>query len=178
MTPRVVGLDISLTASGIASSTGWAETVGAGGITKLPVWDRRDALVGLAGEICALVKQPDLAVLEANAAAAAYGGASERAGLWWLVVDRLRMAGVPVAAVTPGQLKLYALGKGSGTKGAVIEAVTRRWPEFRTGGDDDLCDAVVLCAMGLDHLGAPLAPMPRPHRAALDKVAWPEAVTT
>lgn len=173
-TPRVVGLDLSLTATGIASTLGWCGLVGATDITKLPVWLRSDALDELAEQVALQIGRPDLVVAEQVAAARAYGGASERAGLFWAITRRLRARNIPFAEVPPSVLKTYALGKGQGTKGAIVDAVARRWPAYDTHGDDNLCDAVVLAAMGADHLGQPIAAMPAAHRRALGKVTWPE----
>lgn len=176
MNPRVIGIDPSLTATAVVSTLGWCELVGIDGVTKLPVWDRADAITALARQIVDLVDGADLVVIEQVAAAKAYGGASERAGLFWEIARLLRAREIPFVEVTPAHLKTYATGKGQCPKGAVIAAVTRRWPQYETSGDDNLCDAVTLCALGADWLGAPLAKMPATHRAALDKVAWPELV--
>lgn len=174
MTPRICGLDISLTATGIADNTGRTATEGVDGVTKLPLHDRARSIEMLAHDVLVHVGAPSLVVVEQTAFSKAYGGAAERAGLWWLIVTLLRSNRVPVAEVKATTLKRYALGRGSGGKGAVIEAVTRRFPRYETGGDDNVCDAIVLAAMGADHLGCPLASMPASHRAALDAVAWPE----
>lgn len=171
---NVCGLDLSLTASGIASAAGWCELVGEDGITTFDLPDRAAGLVRLGTRIVEFARTADLVVLERPAAAKAYGGASERAGLFWLIVVRLRSLDIAVAEVPPSVLKTYATGKGSGPKGAVIDAVARRWPGFDTGGNDNLADAVVLAAMGADQYGCPLAEVPKTHRAALAKVTWPE----
>lgn len=175
--PRVMGLDLSLTGAAVASSLGWCELVGLGGVTTLDLPARIDALRELCWRILDLIGTPDLAVAEQIAYSRTGGGAAERAWLWFEVTGHLIDRGVDVATVTTGTLKRYATGtgqkKGANTKGAVIDAVARRWSKFETGGNDNLCDAVVLAAMGADHLGHPLAPMPKTHRAAL-AVAWPE----
>lgn len=120
---------------------------------------------------------PDLAVIEAPAYSRTGGGSHERSGLWWRVVRRLLAQGVPVVEVAPTQRCRYATGKGSATKGAVVDAVARRWPQYQTGGNDNACDAVVLAAMGADHLGHPTAIVPATHRTALDRMTWPEEVS-
>jgi len=178
-TPRIVGADISLTGTGLADNHGWCHRVGRTGILKLHLHERADALLDLADTIITgiLNPMPALLVVEQPALSKAYGGANERAGLWWRIVHLARAANVPVAEVTPTALKRYALGRAGGAasgKGAVIEAVTRRFPQYETGGDDNLADAVVLAAMGADYLGCPLAAMPSTHRAALGSVRWPE----
>jgi hypothetical protein len=184
MSPRVIGLDPSLTGTGIASSLGWCERVGMTGVTTLKLPERVTALHGVRRQVLDLIgTDVDLAVIEqiAYSRGATSGGAAERAWLWHEVVAHLLGNGVPVATVTTGTLKRYATGtgtkKGASTKGAVIDAVARRWPAYETGGDDNLCDAVVLTAMGADHLGHALTPMPKTHRTALDIVEWPEVIT-
>lgn len=184
---RVVGIDTSLTATGIASSLGWCRLVGyndwcqSAGInpkkqtvTKLPHSQRIQALSWLAKEIVFEVGAPDMAVIETPAYAQSGGGAHERGFLWWDIYRRLANRDVPIALMTPNQRMLYATGKGSGGKGGVIDAVARRWPTFETGGNDNLADAVTLMAAGTDALGYPLAAMPQANRAALNAIAWPE----
>lgn len=170
---NVLGLDLSLTASGIASSTGWCKTVGRDGITTLPLRDRVEAVGNLADGIYGMATGHDLIVVEKPAFSRAGGGAVERHALWWLVVEQLLANGYPVAEVGPNSRALYATGKGNAGKNAVVDAVARRLPGFATGGDDNLCDAVILAAMGADHLGWPLAVMPAAHRKALSAVKWP-----
>lgn len=61
----------------------------------------------------------------------------------------------------------------SRSKDPGITAVSRRWPDWTTEGNDNAADAVVLMAAGRDWLGAPITDMPKTHRAALDKAVWP-----
>jgi Holliday junction resolvasome RuvABC endonuclease subunit len=173
--PRVYGLDISLTATGIASSLGWCDAIGEDGITTLPLRHRDSAIHELADRIITTISPyVDLVVIEAPAFSRRGGGAHERAGLWWRIVHYLHSRGVPVAEVLPNLRSIYATGKGQAAKTQVVEAVTRRWPAWQTAGDDNAADAVTLMALGMDHLGAALCPMPAKNRTALDKVAWPE----
>lgn len=176
--PRVIGLDISLTGTGIASSNGWTERLGRDGITNLPLDQRAGAIVDLANRILGTVAYPHLVVIEAAAYSRSGGGVDERGGLRWRVIHGLATRGVPMAEVSATCLKRYALGKGVGSKTAICVAVSRRFPTWAAGinGDDDnLADAVMLMAAGRDALGHPLAPMPATHRKALDAVTWPEA---
>jgi crossover junction endodeoxyribonuclease RuvC len=178
VTVTVVGIDPSLTATGIVSTAGWCRTVGRPGITTLPLAERLAAIDSLVGDIRLQVAYPDLAVIEQPAFSRTGGGAVERHALWWLLVRALHRNAVPVAVAVPGAVKRYATGKGGAPKGAVIDAVARRFPQYATGGDDNCADALVLAAMGADHLGHPLTPMPATHRAALDGVQWPDNLET
>jgi crossover junction endodeoxyribonuclease RuvC len=175
-TARVVGIDPSLTGTGIATTLGYCYKVGRDGVTKLPLDERLAAVDELADQIVRHVGQPELVVIEEPAFSRAAGGAMERHALWWLVVRKLRSNGLAVAVAPISTRMRYATGKGSATKSAVVDAVARRLPLFATGGDEDLADAAVLCAMGADRLGEPLAALPATHRAALDAVKWPKPV--
>lgn len=176
--PAVIGLDISLKATGIASSRGWAQTFGMAEVTKMKLTDRVAALDKLTARILEMAGQPALVVVEVPAFSRAGGGAMERAALWWLVVRSILGRQIPLAAVHNNTRMRYATGKGRANKSAIVDAVARRFPRFITGGDDNLADAVILAAMGADWLGHPLASLPKTHRAALDAVTWPDREDT
>ena len=174
----VVGIDPSVTATGLADDRCACHLIGRKGITTLPVVDRLKALKDLRNDIINWTCQraPDLVVIELPAFSRAGGGAMERHWLYLAIVDRLLARGIPVAEVYARTRMAYATGKGAASKTAIVDAVARRFPDYDTGGDDNICDAIILCAMGADHLGEPFAPMPANHRAALAKVAWPNLI--
>lgn len=168
----VRGLDVSLTKTGIASSAGWCHVVGMGGITKMALVDKVAAIAALKLEICGFIGHPELLVVEKWAISRLAGGVVERANLQWEIMQYCVQHQIPVLEVSTSQLKIFATGK-QGDKGAVIAAVTRRWPQFDTGGDDNACDAIVLCAIGKHMLRDPLAPMPVSHTRALEGLILP-----
>jgi len=172
----VRGIDLSLTATGLASSLGWCTTVGCDGITALPLRERVLALHKLKAELLEAIGDPGLVCIETPALSKARGGVFERGWLWFAVVSALTARDIPVIGVGTGQLKKYATGDGQANKGKVMVAVTRRWPQFETGGDDNMADAAVPAAIGADLLGEPLAEMPATHRAALTKLDLPEGL--
>src|SRR5690606_27950883 len=139
------------------------------------LWHRAQRLQRITGAVLNAVGTPDLVVVEGPSHGhARQGGQHDRAGLWWLIVEALAaVQEVPVAEVPPATLKRYATGKGNADKDSVLLAVARRWPHVEIVGNDT-ADALALAAMGADHLGQPIAAMPATHRAALDKVDWPE----
>lgn len=163
-TPRVIGLDLSITATGIAWPTGTTYT----GSTRLTgdarlVFIRNEIRRAVHGQGIALVVIEDLPT---HAKAAGITGMVHGA-----VRTELLDAGVPYALITPASLKKYATGKGNAGKPEMaVAAFKRAAKEF---GDDNQCDAWWLWAAGLDHLGHPITPMPASHRAALDAVTWP-----
>lgn len=174
MTPTVIGLDLSLTGTGIAyrdASTGTVKTRTADGDRRLLTIAEaiRIAVGGDTGPGPAV----DLAVLEdlpKHAMAAGITGMVH--GIARAV---LLEAAVPYALVAPATLKAYATGRGAGDKtGMAMAAYKRAGVEF---GDDNQCDAWWLRAAGLDWLGVPEVALPQAQRDRLLKAKWPSAVT-
>lgn len=179
-TPVVVGIDPSLTGTGIASSNGWVDVIGYKrarakdpGITQLPHSERIAAMRSLLGQVLTTIGTPTLAVLELPAVSRSGGGAHERGWFWWQLYNDLTRHEIPVGLLAPNARALYATGKGTAAKGAVIDAVTRRFPAWTTEGNDNAADAVALMAASRDWLGHPITDLPKTHRAALDKATWP-----
>jgi crossover junction endodeoxyribonuclease RuvC len=172
-TPGVLGVDLSLTGTGLANSLGWSATL------KPPAKLRDVARIEWIRNAIVLdhLTGVDLVVIEGpsyGSARQAQSGHHERAGLWWVVVRSLWRRGVSYAVVSPKGRAKYATGNGNAGKDDVIREVTRRFDWFE--GDNNQADALVLAAMGADHLGVPMVTMPQIHRVALDAVAWPEMV--
>lgn len=175
--PTVIGLDTSLTATGIASSNGWCTVTGwtdkKRPITKMAHTERLAAMEQVRSDVIRHIGQPDLAVLETPALSRSGGGGHERGWLWWELYSHLIAHNIPVGLMSTNQRMLYATGKGTATKNLIVDAVARRWPTWPTDGDDNAADAVVLMAAGRDWLGHPITPMPQANRAAVLKATWP-----
>lgn len=175
MQPRVIGLDLSLTATGLALYDGARATITTG--PGQHIEDQHDRIAYIADEVtertwAGTSSGPVLAVLEGPSYGSTGAHTWDRAGLWWLTYHHLHGFAVPVAVVPPSTLKRYATGKGAATKADMRMALFQR-----TGldvRDDNQVDAWWLRAMGLDHLGCPVVEVPKTHRAALEKVEWPE----
>lgn len=179
--PVVVGLDLSLTGTGLATNTGLVGCIGNKGKKDATYSEREMRIRGLAGQIVkwvdALETTPVLCVIEGPSYGSVSGHQWDRAGLWWRVVGALYDAACPVVVVAPSTRAMYATGKGNAGKAQIVEAVTRRWgtvwPDL---GSDDVADACVLAAMGSQAIGEPLAPMPQTHSRAIASVVWPWVV--
>lgn len=187
----VVGLDLSLTATGmaIANKNGAAcrrvkskapPTERGPKGKKLPatLGQRRHRLHKLAGEIERTVlpigggRLPDLIVVEQPAYSQTQGSQHDRSGLWWLVIERLWARNCRVVEVAPTQVKKYATGKGTASKEEVLAAVVRRYNSVDVA-DDNEADALVCAAMGARHMGYPLEEsLPAKNLEALGAVRW------
>lgn len=173
---RVLGLDLSLTATGLAliDTPGgavvdtWTHGTKPGSTT---LGGRLYRLADIVHQITCL-DDVELAVVEGpSLGQRAQAGTFERAGLWWLAIAGLIERGVRVVEVPPSTLKRYATGKGNASKDAVLLAVARRYPHVDVQSNDE-ADALVLAAMGARHLGSPIDDLPKAHLAAMDAVAW------
>jgi hypothetical protein len=171
--PKVVGLDLSITATGIADTDGHTRTVGGPsklGDQRLPVI--LDAVIDTLYEDGANSwRHHPLFVIEDLPTHA--HGAGVTALVHGAVRCHLQRTGDPYVLVPPASLKKYATGKGNAGKPDMAVALYKR-----TGlelGDDNQVDAWWLRAMGLDHLGHPAVDLPADQRAALDRITWPRA---
>lgn len=172
--PLVVGLDLSLASTGIAHAT-------TAGIVTDTILSKGMGtgiirLRNIARTVRDHTRTADLVVLEGPSYGSKDAGFHERAGLHWMVLERLHLDGRTVVQVAPAVLKKYATGKGSHPglgKGPMIDAASRRYPNVEHGGDNNQVDALWLAAMGLDHLTGQHT-VPQAHRAVLASVPWPE----
>lgn len=183
-TPVVVGLDLSLTGTGIAvghaGETPRVATVGTKGAASAPLRDRVERLrridAGIRGYLeewlwAGQLPVPALIVVEGPTYGTGTGHQHDRSGLWWLVVDRFHHR-YDVAEVAPTSRAKYAAGRGNASKDEVLAAVVRRYPAVPVGNNNE-ADATVLHAMGSRHLGHPIDNPPATHLKAMDAVHWP-----
>jgi crossover junction endodeoxyribonuclease RuvC len=184
-TPLVIGLDLSLTGTGIASSAGWVGTITSKGKADATLDHRHSRLHNLRLDIALHIPsghtRPALIVVEAPAYDSRTGHQHDRSGLWWLVVDWLSNSeladgwGYRVVEITTGGVKKYATGKGNASKDQVLAAVVRRYPTIEVRNNNE-ADALVLAAMGARALGHPIDDLPKLNLEAMAAVAWPEPV--
>lgn len=169
---KIVGLDLSISATGIALRDGTVRTVGGkaalGDYRLLLVEDAlMDALWGVVGEPA--WDPVDLLVVEGPVARSATAYIS---GQLHGIMKRLCLRNkVPFVVVPPATLKAYATGKGNADKTAMAVAALKR--SGREFADDNQTDASWLRWAALDHYGYPEFAMPQVQRDRLKKVQWP-----
>lgn len=157
-TPIYVGLDLSLTSTGVAIIHDDVVTVqritskGHKGATSLQQVDRLcDIVERIAGAV------PDTDHTQIAVEGPSYGSTGSAAhilgGLWWLVRAYFRDSDLTV--VPPGTVKKYATGKGNAGKDEVLAAVVRRYSHVDVRGNDE-ADALVLAAIRARLDGRPI----------------------
>lgn len=192
---RVVGLDLSLRASGYAIyDTAWRKpyvdvieteaephAVGLGWTRKRLRYITDGLLADILGGDARHPERIDLAVFEQPAYSSGAGHQHDRSGLQWFVLDGLIGAGVPCLEIGSGTLKLYATDNGRAEKTEVVRAISLNFPGVDIP-DDNAADALALCAMGARHLGHPIeaytGPLSRKQQKSWDAIKWPERTTS
>lgn len=158
-----VGLDLSLTSSGLARITwGLGTTVtetwhrGVDGLTTItdPA-ERCRVLHGLKTDIVEWAYPAQLVVVEKLVPNPASRSTNERAALWYLVASALVSRGVELVELHPSTLKVYATGRGDAKKPDMRSAVRLWWPDVvTTCSDED--DALWLAGVGVHLQDGPL----------------------
>lgn len=170
---KVVGLDLSLTSTGIAYAD---KATNFSAYTIKPKTTGHERLNQIVMEVMREAEESDLVVVEGPSFGSTGSAFHQLAGLWWVVTQTFWDFNIRYAQIAPGTLKKYATGKGSAGKDEMLLATARRFPSF--SGDNNAADALWLAAAGAEHLGYPLVQLPTEQRAVLAKVTWPEAVTS
>ena len=176
--PVVVGVDLSLTCTGIAVSSGPHR-----GLHQIKTTGRADAgLTDRSTRLTRIVRDINNLRVEAGASLVVIEGPSlgqtrqagthDRSGLWWLVVQTCTDWGVPIVEVAPACRARYATGRGNASKDEVLAQVVRRWPDWDVV-DNNTADALVLASMGARYLGHPIDAVPALQQSALEAVRWP-----
>ena len=175
----VVGLDLSLTATGVCIIDGGVPdtfTVHSSvdpERTVLSLIGRCNSIVdGIASQIVA-VADDALFVVEGLSMHSKSSSLDRIFASWYLILGELHHRyGQEAAVVAPTQRAKYASGKGNASKDTVLLAVAARYPSVGVT-DNNQADALVLAAMGARHLGHPVEPsLPVVNLTAMDAVRW------
>lgn len=165
-TVRVVGLDVSLASTGVATLACTAEDqwsvhtypiptapVPAGsGAPERVLLGRMDYVVSTIAGAC---EHADLVAIERPAYSARGNAVFSLGGLWWLAYRRITRLEVPVLIVAVSSAKRYGANNGNASKRDMSRAAVRMWPdvETRTGDEDD---ALVIASLAADLTGLPV----------------------
>jgi crossover junction endodeoxyribonuclease RuvC len=163
MSAVVVGLDLSLTATGVVDASGRAQTVPGKLPAKASALAQAQRLVRIRDAVLAACAGAELVVIEGYA----YGRAQQAHQLGELggvIRVALTDAGIRWVEVSPAQVKQYATGKGNASKDAMIIAAVKAGADITT---NDQADAWWLRSIGL-HVVTGTAPVAqRTTRAAV-----------
>lgn len=168
---RVVALDLSLTATGVADSERPLEPR----VLSPPRGQDRGMarLMWFVQETELVTRKADLVVIEGYAYGAKGSAVISLGELGGVVRLGLYSRGRTYVDVPPPVLKTIATGKGNTKKEAVLAEAIRRLG-YR-GSDNNCADAMWLMQAARIHYGLPGAPeLPQGHRRGIGKIAWPD----
>lgn len=173
---RVVGLDLSLTKSGVAVIVATSRGVKLVTDTVSSTGKRADNLVTRHARITTLAKElmhhasvADLVVIEGLFVGPNAGSLIDRSALFWWMAGGLIRRDVPVAVIPPTSVKLGIAGKGNADKVQVALAMAKMWPDADLGNNDS-ADAAGLAHLGAVWLGMDVPTLER-HKQV--KAEWP-----
>jgi Holliday junction resolvasome RuvABC endonuclease subunit len=170
---NVIGLDLSLTSTGIALP---GQEMNAISIETKKRGEER--LVYIRNRILELVRAHNsnddlLAIVEGYSFGSRNSHSHALGELGGVVKVALFEEGVPLAISPPTCRAKFATGRGNAGKSEVISSVSSRTGLVWKGkGADDCSDAWVLQEMGLTYLGHPRYSWPVENRKGLDNVDW------
>ena len=161
---KVAGLDLSMSATGVATSAD--SRVAADTYLITPKQSRDLRLPEIASSVVKLVTDSDLVLIEG------YLNRSLSAGITGMVHGAVRAAlieaGLKYGTLPPSSLKMFATGRGGASKtDMAVAAYKRGGVEFT---NDNECDAWWLWVAANEHLGQPVIDMPKDHCKALQKI--------
>jgi Holliday junction resolvasome RuvABC endonuclease subunit len=173
-----VGLDLSLTATGVAALDDTAtpalqtNTIKSKGKKDDTLLARGARLRTLSHNIIAITGKADIVIVEQPAFSQTGGSHHDRSGLWWLTVNKLQTAGIVVVEIPPTSLKKYITGKGNASKMEVVAKIIRLLPDTEVNNDNE-ADAIGLALMGARHYQTAVEEtLPKVNLEAMDKIRW------
>lgn len=163
----VVGLDLSLTSSGVSCEKHlFTISVASKGAERLhDISTQLEAFLNELNNPSVVIEGYSFASRNSHAHAIGELGGVVRLSLW--------RNQIPYVEVPPTCRAKFATGRGNAGKSEVVSAVSARTGIVWSGkGADDLCDAFVLEEMGLVALGRGRFSWPETHRSALAQIDW------
>jgi len=169
---KVIGLDISLRATGIAVITDVPFMARTDVYRTAPddgtLAGRRNRIADIARAVLPMCAGADLVAVEGPSYHSVGGKSHDRSGLWWGIVGALA---VPVVEIPPTVRMLWACGKGKADKGDVMNSIRVIWPGVAVA-DHNAADALVLATMASQRVGLLRYALPH-HAQAGRSVHWP-----
>ena len=165
--PTLVGLDLSLTSTGICVD-GDAESIS----TKLKGIPRLNCISLMITNRLAGIPDPAVCI-EGYSFGSRNSQAHSIGELGGVVRMALWKREIPWVDIPPTCRAKFATGKGNAAKNEVVSSISARTGIVWSGkGADDMCDAWILEEMGRAHLNMPRYEWPKINLSAMDKVDW------
>lgn len=168
--PDVIGLDLSLTSTGMAYGDATVSFQ-----PKTKGMQRLQEIMRGVFDIARSLPDP-FVVVEGYSFSSRNSHAHALGELGGVIRYHLWQAQVPYVDVPPTCRAKFATGKGNAGKAEVVSAVSARTGRTWIGkGAEDECDAWVLQEMGLAHFNIPRHQWPAANLSTLSTIEWPDS---
>ena len=168
---RVVGVDLSLTATGIADKQG-ARVIRTG---QMRGPERLKYIGSQVDRVCTgkdyLEIKADIVVIEGPSYSSEFSHQHSIGKLAGVVEVCLYQRGIPFVVVSPSEMKKFATGKGNASKDMVLAEAVRMNSDIN---DNNAADAYFLYLMGLAHYEQRDVIAPAFRALVLKSIEWPE----
>lgn len=180
----IVGIDPSLTSTGIAFHTGTTEHAEttlvrtAGNVFKDPPHITRARIRTIRTRVLDLIpRNTHIVAIEGRSFGHNQAGTDQRVHLGYLIADGCDHLGIPTVQIPPTTLKKWICDNGNANKSDVYAATKKMWPTTHIP-NDDAADALCLATLTAQHLRQPVPHLIlERHHLALAKVDWPQLPT-
>ena len=196
--PRVLGIDTSLTATGLARidvgpsiREGVEFSISTATVSAPPPRKNDKSKTAMARRVMALRSEIESAIVDADDIAngfkpdliavesLAYG--AKGASAWvlpWVfgcVCELAVVYGIPLIEVTPNQRAKYVAGAGNADKDTVMLAAVKRWPEADIRNNNE-ADAAGVGAVGCHFLNLPIVHVSKYHEEVMAAIRKTQAL--
>ena len=173
MSLKILALDLSLTATGVARTCGLVlHQTACGSPYHVDTWRPKTRgatrLIDLRDRTIATARGADIVIIEDGIVRSS--AAKVLGELHGVIKVALHESGHHAVFAPPASVKKYATGRGNADKFAMLAAAKDRLGY--AGESPDEADALWMLAMAADHHGQAIATMPAAHRAALAAIDW------
>lgn len=173
---RIIGIDPSLTGTGIATIDTTTGHIHTHTISTTPtskdIKNRIHRFEKITTAIHDIIRDgdtPTLIAIEGPSYGSHSAGTWDRAGLWWHIANHAAL-GINIIEIPPATRCRYATGKGNAAKDVVMISAVRRYPAADIT-DNNQADAVIIAAIGARLAGNPIDdPLPMANQTALTKL--------
>ena len=175
---RIIGIDPSLTATGIAILENGEWTMLDVLKNNLRGHERMDYIISNLAELFVGLQAGDIVVMEGPSFNSQGQRSHELAGIWWLIRHEMwYYPDITVVIVPPTTRAKYASGRGNAGKAEVYEAIQEQFPDI-TIKDHNVGDAIILASIGARRIGSPVDDKleDSPEMDAYKKVEWPDGL--
>lgn len=173
--PRILALDLSLTATGFCAGLCTDGALGdiSSGVHRTGHLRGHERIADIRRILIPMVRNSGLVVIEGYSFGSQGRAVFDIAELGGVIRHEIYLRYIPWIDIPPASLKKFATGKGNAKKIDMVIATRERFG-FTASTNDNECDAYLLWALAMQAYGHPVAKAPALQAEVVARIAWPE----